>query len=69
MLLCDELNLAPFDVISFLVPLLSPPPMFECPLGGGTVHVAAGFVIVAAQNPSHYAGRSVLPQAFLCRCV
>ena len=68
-LLCDEMNLAPSDVISFLVPLLETPSFFECPFGAGRVPVAPGFVIIAAQNPPHYAGRSVLPRAFVRRAL
>ena len=67
-LLCDEMNLAPSDV-SFLVPLLDAPSVFDCPFGGGRVQVAPGFVIVAAQNPPHYAGRTALPRAFVRRAL
>ena len=68
-LLCDEMNLASSDVVAFLVPLLDGPPVFECPLGGGTVRVQPGFVIIVAQNPPHYAGRSALPRAFVRRAL
>ena len=56
-------------MVAFLVPLLDGPPVFECPLGGGTVRVQPGFVIIVAQNPPHYAGRSALPRAFVRRAL
>lgn len=68
-LLCDEMNLAPSEVISFLVPLLDCPTAFDCPYGGGRVNIAPGFVIIAAQNPPHYAGRTELPPSFVRRAL
>ena len=68
-LLCDEMNLASSEIICFLVPLLDHPSHLDCPCGSGRVQIAPGFVIIAAQNPSHFAGRNRLPLSFTQRAV
>lgn len=68
-LLCDELNLAPPEVIAFLAPLLDARRRFDCPFGSGSVAIAPGFVVIAAQNPPHYAGRGALPPSFVQRAL
>ena len=73
-LLLDELNLAETQVLERLNCALENPPGLVLTEGdgtvfggGGTVAVHADFRMVSTMNPSEYAGRSVLSQAFIDR--
>ena len=73
-LLLDELNLAETQVLERLNCALENPPGLVLTEGDGTVFgpggdvpVHPGFRLVATLNPSEYAGRAVLSQAFVDR--
>ncbi len=73
-LLLDELNLAETQVLERLNCALENPPGLVLTEGDGTVFgpggdvpVHPGFRLVATLNPSEYAGRAVLSQAFMDR--
>ncbi len=67
-LLLDEVNLAETQVLERLNCALETPPSLILSEGPGTdVPVAPGFRLLCTMNPSHYAGRALLSQAFIDR--
>jgi MoxR-like ATPase len=67
LLLCDEFNLAPIEVLSFFATILryKAGESFVCPFCGETITVHENFLLVVAQNPPTYSGRKDLPASLL----
>ena len=68
-LLADEINLAPSDLLSFLMPIFEGHRTIYVPLLEKTVDVHPDFRFIGTQNPPGYSGRKALPEAMTSRCL